>query len=90
MDAPELAALAILEHAIEVAWLAMLAQHVGLLDPDAPRGHEPQPGDRLTTPFFARAHALSVVIRRYRVAVARAAAALDGARDDGSCSDEDF
>lgn len=90
MDAPELAALVILEHAIEVAWLAMLAQHVELLDPDAPRPHEPGRGSSLATRFFARAHALSDVIHRYRAVVAEASRGFDGARDDRGCSDDDF
>ena len=91
MDAPELAALALLEHAIDVARVAVLAQHVDLLDPDPPFRREPQPGGELTRPFLARAHALWVVTRRYRAAVAQAAVGLDGSRDDGGGpSDDDF
>jgi hypothetical protein len=81
MDAPELAALALLEHAIHVARIALLAQHVELLDPDAPTQREPQPGGSLTTAFFARSYDLAVVIRRYRAAIANAAAGLDGSPD---------
>jgi hypothetical protein len=84
MDAPELAALALLEHAIHVARIAVLAQHVELLDPDAPFQREAQPGDQLTTAFLARAYELAVVIRRYRAAVAQAAAGLDGSPDHRS------
>jgi hypothetical protein len=87
MGAPELAALAILEHAIHVASLAMLAEHPELLDPDPPFRHEPEPGAHITTPFFARAHALSIVIRRYRTAITRAALAREAARDDACHSD---
>ena len=89
MDAPELAALVLLENAIEVARIALLAQHIELLDPDPPFKRAPQPGDELTTPFFNRAHALSLVIRRYRAAIAKAAARLDGSRDVALGSDEE-
>jgi hypothetical protein len=88
MDAPELAALALLEHAINVAHVAVLAQHLDLLDPDAPFHREPQPGGELTMPFFKRAHALLTVIRRYRSAVAQAAARLDASRGDDLGSDD--
>jgi hypothetical protein len=88
MDAPQLAALVLLEHAIEVARVAVLAQHIDLLDPDPPFRRDPQPGDELTTPFFTRAHALSVVIRRYRAAVAQAD---DASRERSALpGDEDF
>ena len=91
MDAPELAALAVLEHAIDVARVALLAQHIDLIDPDPPFRREPQPGGDLTRPFLARAHALLIVIRRYRAAIAKAAVGLDGSRDDGGgSSDDDF
>lgn len=89
MDAPELAALAVLQHAIEVAWVAVLAQHVDLLDPDAPFRRAPQPGADLTTPFFRGAHALSLVIRRYRAVVAKAAESRSGSPDDALCSDDE-
>lgn len=82
MDAPELAALALLEHAIDVARVAVLAQHVELLDPDPPFRREPQPGAELTRPFLARAHALSIVIRRYRAAVALAPVSACSADDE--------
>lgn len=91
MSAPELAALALLEHALHVARIAMLAQHVELLEPDASFQPDAQPGAELTTSFFARSYALSVVIRRYRTAVAQAAVALDGAHDDrDDPADDDF
>jgi hypothetical protein len=86
MDTPELAALALLEHAIDVARIAILAQHIGLLDPDPPCRRDPKPGDELTTPFFTSAHALTIVIRRYRAAVAQAVE-LDAER--GRRSDDD-
>jgi hypothetical protein len=91
MGAPELAALALLEHAIDVARIALLAQHVELLDPDAPTQREPQPGGLLTTAFFARSYDLAVVIRRYRAAVADAAAGLDASPDqrDPACRPDD-
>lgn len=73
MDAPELAALALLEHAIDVAWVAVLAQHLELIDPDAPFRCEPHPHADLTAQLFTRASALSVAIRRYRAALAPAA-----------------
>jgi hypothetical protein len=93
MDAPELAALALLEHAIDVARVALLAQHVELLDPDAACQREAQPGDHLTAAFFARAYELAVVIRRYRAAVAQAAAGLDNSpahRNRGCRADDDL
>lgn len=83
MDAPELAALVLLEHAIEIARVAVLAQHVDLLDPDAPFPRTPQPGADVTLPFFNGAHALTLVIRRYRAAVAQAAANRGASREDG-------
>jgi hypothetical protein len=89
MDAPELAALVVLEHAIEVAWVAVLAQHVDLLDPDAPQRRAPQPGAALTMPFFNGAHALTLVLRRYRAAVAHAAASSSASRDDAFCSNDE-
>ena len=89
MDAPELAALALLEHAIDVARISVLARHVELLDPDAPFQREPQPGSDLTSPFFARAHALTVVIRRYRAAIAQADVDLDASRAREGLSDDD-
>jgi hypothetical protein len=88
MDAPELAAFALLEHAIDVACIALLAQHIYLLDSDPPVQREPLPGGDLTKPFFARARALTVVLRRYRAALAQAA---NASRDDGFGSeDENF
>jgi hypothetical protein len=93
MEAPELAALALLEHAIHVARIAVLAQHVELLDPDAPPQREAQPGGQLTTAFFARAYELAVVIRRYRAVVALAAAGRDGSPDRparGGRADDDL
>lgn len=69
MDVPELAALALLEHAIDVARVAVLAQHLELIDPDAPFRCDPRPNNDVTGVFFVRAHALSVAIRRYRAAV---------------------
>jgi len=89
MDAPELAALAVLAHAIDVAWVAMLAQHGDLLDPDAPTSSAPQPGAALSMPFFNGAHALTLVIRRYRAAVAQAAAEREASGAGGSCSDDE-
>ena len=82
MDAPELAALALLEHAIHVARIAVLAEHIELLDPDAPSERDAHPADHLTSAFFARAYDLAVVLRRYRAAVTRAAARGDAGRTD--------
>ena len=79
-DAPELAALAVLEHAIDVARVAVLAQHVDLLDPDAPFRRDPRPGDALTPALLASARALSVIIRRYRAAVAQGVLGFTAAR----------
>jgi hypothetical protein len=73
LNAPELAALVLLEHAIDVAWVAVLAQHLELIDPDAPFLCAPHQDADLTALFFTRAHALSVAVRRYRAAVAAAA-----------------
>ncbi len=75
MDAPELAALALLENAIDVARIAVLAQHADLLDPDAPywSRRATLPGANLTTAFFAHTHALWMTVRRYRAAVAASA-----------------
>lgn len=82
MNAPELAALVLLEQAIDVARIAVLAQHHDLLDPDAPRPRAPEPGAHLTESFFTRAHALQVVVRRYRAAVAIAALPPERPADD--------
>jgi hypothetical protein len=89
MDAPELAALAVLAHAIDVAWVAMLAQHSDLLDPDAPTSAAPRPGAALSMPFFNGAHALTLVIRRYRAEVAQAAAERQASGDDGCRLDDE-
>ena len=82
MDAPELAALALLEHAIDVARVAVLAQHIDLIDPDAPSPCSPLPGADLTALFFARAYALSTVIWRYRAALAPTAGQSGPAKPD--------
>lgn len=89
MDAPELAALAVLAHAIDVAWVAMLAQHGDLLDPDTPTSSTTQPGAALSAPFFNGAHALTLVIRRYRAAVAQAAAEREASGDAVPCWDDE-
>ena len=73
-DAPELAAIALLEHALDVVRLALLARHTHLLDPDAPPWAEtaPQPGEAIAGAFFKRAYPLGLLLRRYRGAVADA------------------
>ena len=82
MNAPELSALVLLEHAIEIATLAVLAQHPALLDPDAPCARHTHPGALLTHSLFVRAHKLCVVVRRYRAAVSEAALAPSNIRFD--------
>lgn len=68
-DAPELAALVLLTHAIDVARVAVLAQYIDLLDPDAPFRRDRRHGDALVPQLLASARALSVLIYRYRAAV---------------------
>lgn len=82
MHAPELAALAVLEHAIHCARLALLAQHPQLLDDeDALARGDADPGADVAERFLDRAHEMYVVIQRYRVAVANAP--VGGNVDDG-------
>jgi len=85
-DAPELAAIALLEHALDVVRLALLARHTHLLDPDAPPWVEkaPEPGEAIAGAFFKRAYHLGLLLRRYRGAVAGA-----GARQDAAETSED-
>ena len=77
MRAPQLAALVVLETALHVARLAMLAAHAELLDgEDAPR--DVDPGAELAARLLDRAHDVYAVSRAYRAAIAP----TDAARDD--------
>jgi len=81
-DAPELAALELLEHALHVAGLALLARHAHLRDPDAPpwiARTGPRSAEAAASAYFERAHHLAVVLRRYRAAVAAEAAEIAAA-----------
>jgi hypothetical protein len=80
-DAPELAAIALLEHALDVVRLALLARHAHLLDPDAPPWVEkaPEPGEAIAGAFFKRAYHLGLLLRRYRGEVAGPCARQDAA-----------
>ena len=69
VDAPELASLAVLDHVLHVARLALFAQHPlllgnehGLVD------HEGDPLAELAERLLARAHALGGVLHAYRLA----------------------
>ena len=82
VNAPELASLALLEHAIEIARLAVLAEHHELLDSDALLVRHAHPGAFLTHRLFVRAHRLLVIVRQYRVAVSAAAGSTAYVRAD--------
>jgi len=82
VNAPELASLALLEHAIEIARLAVLAEHHELIEPEAPPLPHVHPGAYLTHRLFVRAHRLLVIVRQYRVAVSAAAGSTTYVRAD--------
>jgi len=83
IDAPELAALILLEHALDVAASALLAEHMTLID-DFHRPREQGPVVSLAHTICRRAGALRDTLVRYRRAVRDAAtsAAADSAPDD--------
>jgi hypothetical protein len=73
LAAPELAAIDLLDHAVHVAGLALLAQYPHLLGDEY--GRVPHDGDavaELAERLLRRARALDRVIARYRRAVANA------------------
>jgi hypothetical protein len=83
IDAPELAAIILLEHALDVAASALLAEHMTLIDDF----HNPRQQGAvlsLALTICLRASALRDTLVRYRLAVRRAAAsdAADRAPDD--------
>jgi hypothetical protein len=83
IDAPELAAIILLEHALDVAASAILAEHMTLID-DFHRPREQGPVVSLAHTICRRAGALRDTLVRYRRAVrdAAASAAADHANDD--------
>ena len=78
--APELAAIILLEHALDVAASALVAEHMTLID-DFHRPREQGPVVSLAHTICLRAETLRDTLVRYRRAV-RAAAAADNAPDD--------
>jgi hypothetical protein len=83
IDAPELAAIFLLEHALDVAATALVAQHTTLIDDfNSPR--EQGPVVSLAHTICRRAGALRDTLVRYRRAVRDAAASADAdhANDD--------
>jgi hypothetical protein len=85
IDAPELAAIILLEHALDVAASALVAEHMTLID-DFHRPREQGPVVSLAHTICRRAGALRDTLARYRSAV-RDAAASD---DDDYANDDDF
>ncbi|MGH7441004.1 MAG: hypothetical protein ACRENE_35470 [Polyangiaceae bacterium] len=83
IDAPELAAIILLEHALDVAANALVAEHLTLID-DFHRPREQGPVVSLAHTICRRADALRDTLVRYRRAVrdAAASAAADCAPDD--------
>ena len=83
VDAPELAAIILLEHALDVAVSALVAEHMTLID-DFHRPQEQGPVVSLAHTIRRRAGALRDTLVRYRRAVRDAAtsAAADSAPDD--------
>jgi hypothetical protein len=80
--APELAAIILLEHALDVAASALVAEHMTLID-DFRRPREQGPVVSLAHTICLRAAALRDTLVRYRRAVRDAAAsAADNASDD--------
>lgn len=85
VDAPELAAIILLEHALDVAASALVAEHTTLID-DFHRPREEGPVVSLAHTTCRRAGALRDTLVRYRRAV-RDAASAD---DDDSAPDDDL
>jgi hypothetical protein len=80
--APELAAIILLEHALDVAASALVAEHMTLID-DFHRPRDQGPVVSLAHTICLRAGALRDTLVRYRRAVRDAAAsAADNALDD--------
>lgn len=81
--APELAAIILLEHALDVAAHALLAEHPTLID-DFAIARDNAPVLSLASRICFRATALADTLRRYRRAVYDAARAQTSDDDDGS------
>jgi hypothetical protein len=79
--APELAAIILLEHALDVAASALVAEHPTLID-DFHRPREQGPVVSLAHTICLRAGALRETLVRYRRAVRDASSAADHASDD--------
>jgi hypothetical protein len=86
IDAPELAAIILLEHALDVAASALVAEHMTLID-DFHRPREQGPVISLAHTICRRAGALRDTLVRYRRAVRGAAASAD---DDSAHDDDPF
>jgi len=70
MDAPQLAALQLLEAAFHVTSLALLAAHAELIDPDYPhRGVDP--AAPLAARLLRQTHDICLAIRAYRRALTK-------------------
>jgi hypothetical protein len=79
--APELAAIILLEHALDVAASALAAEHMTLID-DFHRPRDQGPVVSLANTICLRAGALRDTLVRYRRAVRDAASAAHDAPDD--------
>ena len=81
--APELAAVTLLEHALDVATHALLAEHPTLID-DFARARDDAPILALAHRICLRAGALEDMLRRYRRAVADLASlhAIDARQEE--------
>jgi hypothetical protein len=84
--APELAAIVLLEHALEIAASALLAEHLTLTD-DFHRPRDQGPVVSLAHTICLRARTLRDTLVRYRRAVRDAAASHD---DDPAADDLPF
>jgi hypothetical protein len=78
--APELAAIILLEHALDVATHALLAEHPTLTD-DFARARDDTPALSLAHQICLRAGALEDTLRRYRHAVADVARSRSASND---------
>jgi hypothetical protein len=86
LRAPELAAIALLEHALEIAVSALLAEHLTLTD-DFHRPRDQGPVVALAHTICRRAGTLRDTLVRYRRAVRDAAPSHD---DDAADDDRPF
>jgi hypothetical protein len=78
LNAPELATLDVLEHAVHVARVALIAQHPHLLGDESGRtGADGDPIAQRAAEIIDRALGLSVALRRYRRALAKASTLHD-------------